>query len=58
MEQMNSKLAEGIETLYLSTSPSLTFVSSSLAKEVARQGGDASHLLPPIVSKKLSEKIK
>ena len=36
----------------------LTFISSTLAKEVARHGGDLSAMLAPIVSAKLAEKIK
>jgi pantetheine-phosphate adenylyltransferase len=45
MAQMNTHLT-GVETLLLPTSPSLSFVSSSLVKEVARLGGDVAGLVP------------
>ena len=41
MAQMNHRLA-GVETLFMSTSPRWSFLSSSLVKEVARLGGDVS----------------
>ncbi len=46
MAQMNRELA-GVETLFLPTSPVYSYLSSSLVKEVARFGGDVSHLVPP-----------
>jgi pantetheine-phosphate adenylyltransferase len=46
MAQMNAHLS-GLETVLLPTSPGLSFVSSSLVKEVARLGGDVGALVPP-----------
>ena len=45
MAQMNQRLS-GVDTLFMSTSPEYSFVSSSLVKEVATYGGDVAHLLP------------
>jgi pantetheine-phosphate adenylyltransferase len=45
MAQMNHGLA-GIETLFMTTNPLFSFLSSSLVKEVATYGGDVSHLVP------------
>lgn len=45
MAQMNHELA-GVETLFLPTAPVYSYLSSSLVKEVARLGGDVSHLVP------------
>src|SRR3712207_7762550 len=45
MAQMNFHLT-GVETVFLPTSPQHSFVSSSLVKEVASYGGDASGLGP------------
>jgi pantetheine-phosphate adenylyltransferase len=48
MAQMNNGLS-GVETLFVPTNPTYSFLSSSLVKEVAAWGGDVSHLLPPMV---------
>jgi len=56
MAQMNQRLS-GIDTLFMSTSPEYSFVSSSLVKEVATLGGDVAHLLPPSVHARLLERI-
>jgi pantetheine-phosphate adenylyltransferase len=54
MAQMNHALA-GVETLFMTTSPAWSFLSSSLVKEVARFGGDVSGLVPPVVAERLRE---
>jgi pantetheine-phosphate adenylyltransferase len=54
MAQMNHALA-GVETLFMTTSPAWSFLSSSLVKEVARYGGDVSGLVPPVVAERLRE---
>jgi pantetheine-phosphate adenylyltransferase len=56
MAQMNQRLS-GVDTLFMSTSPEYSFVSSSLVKEVATYGGDVAHLLPPVVHRQLVERI-
>lgn len=56
MAQMNSGLA-GVDTLFMPTSPEHSFLSSSLVKQVARYGGDVSHLLPPEVDAALRAKL-
>ena len=45
MAQMNHGLA-GVETLFMTTNPLYSFLSSSLVKEVATYGGDVSGLVP------------
>jgi pantetheine-phosphate adenylyltransferase len=57
MAQMNHALA-GVETLFMTTSPAWSFLSSSLVKEVARFGGDVSGLVPPIVAERLRDKLR
>jgi pantetheine-phosphate adenylyltransferase len=52
MAQMNHQLT-GLETLFMTTSPSWSFLSSSLVKEVARFGGDVSALVPKTVNERL-----
>ena len=56
MAQMNHQLT-GLETLFMPTSPSWSFLSSSLVKEVARFGGDVSGLVPKIVNERLIEAL-
>jgi pantetheine-phosphate adenylyltransferase len=56
MAQMNHGLT-GVDTLFLPTSPSYSFVSSSLVKQVASYGGDVDHLLPDIVATALRSKL-
>ena len=56
MAQMNHSLA-GVETLFLSTNPLYSFLSSSLVKEVATYGGDVSGLLPDLVWQRLTQRL-
>lgn len=56
MAQMNIGLS-GVETLFVPTNPTYSFLSSSLVKEVATWGGDVSHLVPPVVLEALKERL-
>jgi pantetheine-phosphate adenylyltransferase len=56
MAQMNHGLA-GIETLFMTTNPLYSFLSSSLVKEVATYGGDVSGLVPELVHQSLLERL-
>jgi pantetheine-phosphate adenylyltransferase len=56
MAQMNARIGE-IETLFMSTSPVYSYVSSSLLKEVARFGGDVSDFVPPVVAERLRSRL-
>ncbi len=57
MAQMNKHVA-GVDTFFVATTPRYSFVSSSLAKEVAMLGGDVSELLPEPVNRRLAEKLR
>jgi pantetheine-phosphate adenylyltransferase len=57
MAQMNKHIA-GVDTFFVATTPRYSFVSSSLAKEVAGLGGDVSALLPEPVNRRLSAKLR
>ncbi len=57
MAQMNKHIAD-VDTFFVPTAPRYSFVSSSLAKEVARFGGDVSELLPPTVNDRLAIKLR
>jgi len=54
MAQMNQHLS-GIETLFLPTSSSHSFVASRLIREVVRLGGDVSEFVPSPVARRLKE---
>ena len=56
MAQMNHRLA-GVETLFMTTSPQWSFLSSSLIKEVSRFGGDVTGLVPAAVAERLAERL-
>ncbi|MFP5218645.1 MAG: pantetheine-phosphate adenylyltransferase [Actinomycetes bacterium] len=56
MAQMNLSLA-GVETLFMTTNPQYSFLSSSLVKEVATYGGDVSHLVPEVVQQSLAARL-
>jgi pantetheine-phosphate adenylyltransferase len=56
MAQMNKHIA-GVDTFFVATTPAYSFVSSSLAKEVATFGGDVSKLLPESVNRRLQAKL-
>ncbi len=54
---MNKHIA-GVDTFFVATTPRYSFVSSSLAKEVATLGGDVSELLPAAVNTRLQAKLR
>jgi pantetheine-phosphate adenylyltransferase len=56
MAQMNKHIA-GVDTFFVATRPEYSFVSSSLAKEVAVFGGDVSALLPDSVNRRMQAKL-
>jgi pantetheine-phosphate adenylyltransferase len=56
MAQMNYRLAK-IETLFMTTNPLYSFLSSSLVKEIAKYGGDVSGLVPEPVLGRLRARL-
>ena len=57
MSQINLQL-QGVETLFMSTAPSHSFLSSSLVKEVAGYGGDVSSYVPAVLLDRLKARLK
>ena len=57
MALMNRTLAPGLETVFLVPAFDLTYLSSSLVREVARFGGDVSELVHPAVQQALRRKF-
>ena len=56
MSQMNLQL-QNVETLFMSTSPVHSFLSSSLVKEIASYGGDVSSYIPAPVLVRLKARL-
>ena len=56
MSQVNLQL-QGVETLFLSTAPAHSFLSSSLVKEIASYGGDVSSYIPAILLERLKDRL-
>jgi len=57
MALMNRTLAPTLETVFLVPAFDLTYLSSSLVREVARFGGDVSSLVQPVVQQALRKKF-
>ena len=57
MAQMNYRMAK-VETLFMTTNPLYSFLSSSLVKDVARYGGDVSGLVPEPVLERLAARLR
>jgi len=56
MSQINLQL-KGIETLFMSTAPAHSFLSSSLVKEIAGYNGDVSNYIPASLLEKLKVRL-
>ena len=56
MAQMNYRLAK-VETLFMTTNPQYSFLSSSLIKEIAKYGGDVNGLVPESVLGRLRVRL-
>ena len=57
MALMNRRLEPGIETVFMMPAESYSYVSSRLVKEVFQLGGTVEGLVPPLVEKRMKEKI-
>ena len=57
MAQMNHGL-QGVETMFMTTNPLYSFLSSSLVKEVATYGGDVSASVPEAVRRRLLTRVR
>jgi pantetheine-phosphate adenylyltransferase len=56
MAQMNYRMAK-VETLFMTTNPLYSFLSSSLVKEIAKYGGDVSGLVPESVFARMRARL-
>jgi len=58
MALMNRQLSHSLETVFLVPAVDLTFLSSSLVREVARYRGDVSSFVHPAVARALAERFR
>lgn len=49
--QMNKAISKGIESVFLLTTPELTPVTSTIVRDIIRNGGDASMFIPEKLNK-------
>lgn len=57
MAQMNQRMGD-VETLFMSTSPEYSYLSSSLIREIARYGGPLDGVVPPVVAAALRDQVE
>ena len=57
MAQVNLQ-GSGVETMFMATSPTHSFLSSSLVKEIASHGGDVSAYMPAAIVSKLKSRVE
>jgi len=58
MALMNRRLEPGIETVFMMPAETYSYVSSRLVKEVFQLGGPIAGLVPPVVEKRMKEKLQ
>jgi len=58
MALMNRQLNPGLETVFLVPAQGLSYISSSLVREVSRYGGDVSGLVHPGVAEALKRRFR
>ena len=49
MALTNKKINKELETIFLTTNSKYMYLSSSIVKEIARNGGDITDFVPPVV---------
>ena len=57
MSTTNRTIEPRVETVFLITSPAFSFVSSSLIKDIAKNGGDVTSFVPESVARRLAERL-
>ncbi|HEU4875297.1 MAG TPA: pantetheine-phosphate adenylyltransferase, partial [Pyrinomonadaceae bacterium] len=57
MALMNRRLAPSVETVFMMPAETYSYVSSRLVKEVFQLGGTVTGLVPPLIEKRMKEKL-
>ena len=58
MAMMNRELNPACETVFFMPSPKLSYVSSRMIREIAALGGDVTAFIPPVIEKRLKQRLK
>jgi pantetheine-phosphate adenylyltransferase len=58
MALMNRRLSRRLEVAFLMPDQKYTYLNSTLVKEVARHGGAITGLVPPLVERRLKERLR
>ncbi len=58
LANMNRALSPQMESLFLTPAEHLSYISSSLVREIASLGGDVSKFVPPLVAEALQQKFQ
>ncbi|HET9328703.1 MAG TPA: pantetheine-phosphate adenylyltransferase [Candidatus Eisenbacteria bacterium] len=58
MALMNRRLSRRLEIAFLMPDQKYTYLNSTLVKEVARHGGTITGLVPPLVERRLRERLR
>lgn len=57
MDGMNTTMAPELETVYLAASPDVSFISSSLIRQIATMGGDITPFVPKTVADSIAARL-
>jgi len=57
MSGMNAQMAPDIETVFLAASPHVRHIASSLVRQIASMGGDASSFVPQAIGNRLAARF-
>lgn len=57
MAQSNKELNPRVETIFMATDPAFSFISSTIARQVALLHGDVRKMVPQLIATRLEEKI-
>ena len=58
MATMNRELAADIQTVFVTASPSVSFIAGTFVRQIALSGGDVSRFVPPLTHKMLQERYQ
>ncbi len=56
ISQLNNIVGEGLETVFLISSPSHSHISSTIVREIIKGGGDPSSFVPESIRRSITEK--
>ena len=58
MAQMNRKMLPGYEVVFMMPDEKVSYLSSTLVRQIATRGGNVGPLVPPVVARHIRAKVK